>query len=237
MYYWNKDNFEGLDALADHLSEDARLSHLAEYCRLRAIGLRDRAFEALDRFLDQAEQFHSEERYQIVDLIYELAARSPQVHQFITTPITIKFLRPGLASWLASQPDSIPALRWDGIFNDNSASLERALAFDPHDVFVRRLLINRECLSSVFHGVHHIDESILLLDISEIDALLAKGKSWLEAAPDRSQFSDLEEELSEQQRLISDWKAFCKSGEHSFPEWCAKNGRHHDWIPKFYYEH
>ncbi len=235
MQYWNKQNFEGLEELATHLRGDGPPFDLSEYCRLRADGVRGKAFEALDRFLNQAIELPTKEKRAIINQIYELATQLPSAHQFISTPLTMRFLRPGLASWLADEPDSLPALRWDGIFNGNSTSLERALTLDPRDANVRRRLIGRECLSPVYDAVHHIDESTLLLELVQVEALLTQGDKWLNDAPDGANFDDLKHELSEQWRLIRDWKSFQESGEKSFPSWCAENDRHHDWVPKYYY--
>ncbi|GAI92490.1 unnamed protein product, partial [marine sediment metagenome] len=184
MHYWNKDNFEGFEDIAAHLGDDPLCGDLAEYCRLRASGLRREAFKALDRFMDKAAALPTAEKREVINLVYDLALRMPHVHQFIPTPLATRFLGPELEKWLAEVPASLPALRWDGIFWDNAESLKRALEIDPDDALVRRYLINRECLSLLDYGFHHIAEGGLLLEVAVIEDLLAQGEIWLARAPD-----------------------------------------------------
>jgi hypothetical protein len=236
MEYWNKDNFEGLDALAAYLSDDIRFSDLAEYCRLRSAGLRSKAFKALDRFIEKVQQLSLHERINVINIILELAIRSPQVHQFMTSPLLTQVIRPGLIDWLRSEPDSAVALRWDGWLNYNSRALERVLEINPQDDFARKLAVVRECIAPVGYATHHIDETVLLLDLYKIETLLVKAESLLHGFSNRSPFLQVAEQLAEQKRLIDDWKSFLLSGNHCFRSWCIENGRQHNWITAIYYK-
>ena len=88
MYYWNKDNFEGLEAIARSLQESTDVKDFSDYCRLRAEGLRKQAFEALSRFLLQALNWEFEKRRDFVDWL--LAAQYISGHKspgrFAATP-------------------------------------------------------------------------------------------------------------------------------------------------------
>lgn len=219
MWYWNRDNFEGLKALFAILCKDARFSDLATYCHLREIGHRKQAFAALDRFIGHALKRPLQERSEMIDFILCLAAQAWKVHHFISNPLKTKFLLPGLAEWLRSEPDSSVALRWEGWINYNSEALRRSLELNPADDFVRSLLIDRENLSVVEFAVHHIDDSVLIVNLQIVEAHLAEAEQLLLTSPQPSRFAHLSRELSYLKRLIDDWKQFMASGEKSFPSW------------------
>lgn len=235
MHYWNRDNFEGLTAIAEELSGDPRLAGMADYCRYRESGVRKQAFAAQDEFIALAASLPVSEKRELAGRIYGIALRVPEAHQFLSTPLQLRFLHPVLDKWLRDEPDSLEALRWDGIFRDNAESLARALALDPDDAHLRRLLIARDCLSPVGFAVHHIHESKLLGEVPEIEALLSKGEALLEAAPARDGLESTGEELAYYRRLMADWQAFTQSGAHSFPDWCAEKGRTYQWSATYYY--
>lgn len=52
MYYWNRDNFEGLLSVADVLSKNEHYSFFVYYCRLREKGLRKEALQKLEQFIE-----------------------------------------------------------------------------------------------------------------------------------------------------------------------------------------
>ena len=236
MHYWNQTNFEGLAAIAEELAADPRLAGLADYCRHREAGLRKNAFEALGRFIESAQALPIGEKRNLVHSIYGLALRLPEAHQFLSTPLQVGFLHPVLDDWLLEQPADLEALRWDGIFRDREESLAKLLELDPDDEFARRQLIRRACLDRVDFALHHIHESKLLWEVSEIEALLAKGEGWLRGAPEKSDMQDLADQHAYYCALVSDWHAFVNSGTESFPHWCEKNGRSYRWTATYYYD-
>jgi len=54
MHYWNRNNFEGLAAIADELRGDPQLGPMGRYCELRAEGLRKRALTVARDFVRTA---------------------------------------------------------------------------------------------------------------------------------------------------------------------------------------
>jgi hypothetical protein len=234
MHYWNKTIFEGLLQLAEALSSDERLSSLAEYCRCRERGLRHEAFTALEQFLEAASHWKSSDARRICQKVLELHARTPEAHQFLTQPLSTRFVFPVLEAWVADEPDSQTALRWLGILRRDSALLQRALALSPEDVSVRRRLAYWH-LSGVEHATHHLGESQLLGSLEATRESLAKARAILDDAPDSAPMADLAGEISEFESMLDDWESYREMPDGTFPEWCARRDRLYSWPTIIYY--
>ena len=235
MHYWNKPNFEGLLQLAEALSSDERLTSLAQYCRCRERGLRQEAFAALEQFLGAASRWKSSDARRICQAVLELHARTPKAHQFLTQPLSARFVLPVLEAWVADEPDSQTALRWLGILRRDSGLLQRALALSPEDVPVRRRLADRH-LSEVDHATHHLGESQLLGSLEATRESLAKARAILDEAPDSAPMADLAREISEFESMLDDWESYREMPEGTFPEWCARRDRPYSWPTIVYYD-
>lgn len=94
MYYWNKDNFEGLLAVANVLDDIPQLRPLANYCRLRERGLRRQALSVLRDFLSTAAAWKTDDARESVVSILELHARAPDAHTFMTQPLSDELVFP-----------------------------------------------------------------------------------------------------------------------------------------------
>ncbi len=235
MHYWNKANFEGLLQLAEAFSSDERLTSLAEYCRCRERGLRQEAFAALEQFLGAASHWKSSDARRICQKVLELHARTPDAHQFLTQPVSTRFIFPVLEAWVADEPDSQTALRWLGILRRDSALLQRALALSPEDVPVRQRLADWH-LSDVDHATHHLGGSQFLGSLEETRESLAKARTLLDDAPDSAPMAGLARDVSEFESLLDDWESYCEMPEGTFPEWCAKRDRPYSWRNIVYYD-
>ncbi len=239
MWYWNDKNFQGLLMIAERLEEDKRLKELAGYCRLREQGLRKPAFAALDRFLDETAKWDKKTSREVIDLIYQIQFCAPDVHQFITTPLTKRFLQPGVEAWLKDEPNSREALRWEGFFNEKPEALKKLLAQYPDEISARRMLIKRNCLDVIYYATHLCQINRLLMPISEIEEIIASAKKLISSAPDRTELKDVEAVLTEQISMVEDWKSFsedCKDEQIKFPDWCQENGRTYKWGTIYFYE-
>jgi hypothetical protein len=234
VHYWNKDNFEGLSQLASALDGHALLSPLAEYCRAREQGLRRQALSVLDAFLDSTGSWSDQSARSACQTLLELHARTPHAHQFLTQPLLARFILPTLDQWLLEIPDSQVALRWLGILRRDRLLLERALALEPADIAVRRLLVDW-LLSDVEHATHHLVESRLLGELEPTRRSLADALALVQKAPDASSFTDLAQEIGNLDALLADWEAFSRSAEVNFPDWCSKHGRSYVWPKISYY--
>jgi hypothetical protein len=234
MYYWNKDNFEGLASLAAELAARDDFAHLAEYCRLREAGLRREAFAALNAFLARADAWESEKSRVAVNTILTLYHRTSDCHQFLTQPLLSRFVHPVLQRWSEDEPKSIAPIRWLAMLRRDPELLARVLLADPSDVAIRRMLIERE-LSSVEYATHHLNESFLIGELAEALENLRGAADLIEEASDKEHLFDLDREARQYGQMLFDWQAYEAQPVGSFPEWCAARGRDYHWSVAVYY--
>jgi hypothetical protein len=234
VHYWNQPNFQGLLQIADHLGSQAQLRSLAEYCRLREQGLRSKALEALDRFLQDSRSWESSSKQEACLTILEVHSRTPKVHQFLSQPLREQFIVPVLETWETAEPENYSAVRWLGILRNDAERLRHALALRPDDVPVRKRLTEWH-LSDVEHATHHLVESRLLGDLDETKRSLATARNLVEAAPDPVPFKYMSSEISLHEQMLRDWESYASLPEGSFPEWCAGRNRSYSWPTIVYY--
>ncbi len=235
MYYWNKQNFEGLLQLADALDADPRLSLLGEYCRQREYGLRQKALEALERFLTTSEAWEPSHAREVCQQILVLHALTPEAHQFLSQPLLTRFIFPVLEAWEADEPECQVAVRWLGMLQNDAERLSRALVLFPGDVPVRRRLVDWY-LSTVEHATHHLGEGRLLNDLEQTKQSLVKARTVVDASPNPAMLADLRAEICEYEAMLQDWELYSASPDGSFPDWCARRSRPYSWPTFFYYK-
>ncbi|MEM7244432.1 MAG: hypothetical protein AAF533_03770 [Acidobacteriota bacterium] len=234
MYYWNRDNFEGLLSLAEALGAHAHFVHLAEYCANRERGLRRQAFDALERFLEEAEGWPADQARERVLAILELHRRAPEAHQFLTEPLHRRLLTPVLRSWEADGSATAEALRWLGILSRDLSFVERALEQAPDDVIARRYLVNA-CLSFADYAMHHLYESRFIGSTEDTRHALDRARTFLSSAPDAGPFADLANEHAGLEQMLDDWVEYKRSTSGSFADWCRARGRKYSWATAIYY--
>lgn len=235
MYYWNKDNFEGLLQLAQQLEADECLKPLASYCRFRERGLRRDAFLALELYLDEARSFDSSTARHAAVQILEANARTQGVHQFLAQPLIKRFLLPTLQGWLQEDANTNIPVRWLGILNRDRGLLARALSMCPDDIPVRKLLVDL-ALGDVEYATHHLDESFFIGAVDDAAQALGLAGTLIADAPDPDMFTHQSSEVRHFNCLIADWRAYSESPLGSFSEWCAARGRNYSYPIKVYYE-
>ena len=234
MYYWNRDNFQSLLELGTELAKQPDLALLAEYCMLREKGLRKQAFEALNRFLSDAELWSDEQARCNVLVIVQADARMPAAHQFMASPLLQKLIYPRLEHWLAAAPAAVEPKRWLGLLRRDAELLQQALELDPADVVVRGRLIDF-ALHSADYATHHLDESILLCPVSDVRAAIALARRMIEAAPDVEPFQHYVVEADQYEQMLDDWDEYQLANSGTFPEWCQAKGRSYSWCTRVYY--
>lgn len=235
MYYWNKENFEGLLELADELKKTPELSELGEYCVLREKGLRSRALAQLDQFLNKAALWDQNLARCNVLIVLQADARTSEAHQFMTHPLMTRLIYPTLEQWVIDEPSSVVPLRWLGLLRSDSDALRRVLSLTPSDVPVRRRLI-KCALDATGYATHHLSESVLLSPVEETRKSIAIARRWIDSAHDIKPFADLSAEVEEYELMLDDWVAYNESPVGSFPEWCKNKGRTYSWPTIVYYD-
>ena len=235
MYYWNRENFEGLLELSRELDAHPDRAPLANYCRLRDKGLRRDAFSALEQFLEAARSFDSATARAATVEILETNARASRTHQFLTQPLVARFLKPTLQAWMDDEPTASTPVRWLGILSRDNRLLCKALSVCPEDIPVRRMLVD-SALSFADYATHHLDESRFLGNVDEVMEALAHARTLVAGAPEAESFMHRMSEVNHFDAQVADWIAYSKDPAGSFPEWCATQGRKYSYPIKIYYD-
>ncbi|MCL2310617.1 MAG: hypothetical protein FWC42_10210 [Proteobacteria bacterium] len=235
MYYWNKDNFEGLLELAHELRKTPELGRLAEYCVLREKGLRSQALARLNDFLAEAALWDTGLARRNVLTILEAGARTSEAHPFMAHPLLARLIYPTLDQWMVDEPSAVEPLRWFGLLQSDADALRRALSLSPDDIPVRRRLIHFAIDYADF-ATHHLSESVLLSSVEEVRAAIATARQYIASAPDIKPFAGLSVEANEYEQMVDDWEAYNQSPTGTFPQWCKTKGRAYSWPAVIYYD-
>lgn len=234
MWYWNKQNFESLVAVADSIANQPQWSLFAQYCRLREKGLRPQSLQAIAQLIDEAATWTVHERRQFVDWLYETSLRNPKAHQLIPTPLNQQLLVPTLKEWVASEPSNATPERWLGFATADHQHFSNALSLDSTDDVSRYRLVSCD-LADVDHQCHHLPECFL----GEIDtaiALMHRARELAAGFSDPEITITFEEDFRELYGKVRDWQAFRESGIESFADWCLSNGRIYRWHNAYYFK-
>jgi len=234
VWYWNQQNFEGLNAVADSIADQLQWSLFAQYCRLREQGLRPQSLQSIAQLIAEAASWDENGRRRFADWIYSTSLRNPEVHQLIPTPLNRQLLIPTLNQWAASETSNAIPERWLGFATADHQHFSNALAIDSTDDVSRYRLVSRD-LTDVDYQCHHrpeyfigeIHTAITTLDRAKA---MAAGFSNPDIAP------KLEDDFNELYGKVRDWQAFQASGGDSFADWCTTNGRDYRWVRAYYYE-
>lgn len=234
MYYWNQDNFEGLERLADELASLPGLQALADYARARSRGLRREAFAALEGFLRNAPAPDSLPARELSLQILTLHSQTREAHQFLAQPLLARFLLPTLQTWIDGEPTAHAPLRWLGLLQNDGDLLRRALATASDDVAVRYRLIDF-ALGAADYAMHHLDEGFFIGEPAEARAALETVTQLVEEAPDARPYVRHTEEAVQLAAMLNDWLAYSAAPEGSFVDWCIERQRPYAWAKKYYY--
>lgn len=233
--YWNKENFEGLLAIAAELRPEPHFEHLARYCELREQGLRKQALAAIDAFLEGARHWDAASARAHVLTLLEVAWAHPMVHQFPTTPVLQQLVEPVLDDWRRDAPGSPTPTRYLGLLRRDPVLLEAALSLVPADTAVRAALVLSH-LCFVDYATHHLSESFFIGDEEEAEATLKQAEALLAEVGETDDFRQLIEEAKELRQLLDDWRHYQRQPDGSFPDWCQARNRTYTWTTAIYYE-
>lgn len=234
MHYWNQENFEGLERLADELASLPGLQALADYARARSRGVRREAFAALEGFLRHAPAPDSPPARELSLQILTLHRQTREAHQFLAQPLLARFLVPTLQAWIDSEPTAHAPLRWLGLLQNDGGLLRRALAAGPDDVAVRYRLIDF-ALGAADYATHHLDEGFFIGEPADAREALELAARLIAEAPDASPFSRQAEETVQLSALLDDWQIYSAQPQGNFAVWCAERRRPYAWAKKYYY--
>lgn len=235
MYYWGQSRFTGLLAIADALADQAEFKGFADYCRLREQGLRAKAFQVLDDFIQKASAHSEQQQREIAEKLLSLRYENPHVHHLLPDPLLKRFIYPALESWRQAEPQNVAPIRWLGVCHRDMDLFQEALKIEPNDQIScwEMALIH---FQGAQWATHHISESVLLSEEGAVFECLAKMEEIIPRIHDVGQRQRLIELHAQELGLMQDWVAFVESGEKDFPMWCDQHGKIYAWSKAYYYK-
>lgn len=235
MHYWNRDNFEGLRAIAERYGAKPGYEAFARYCLLRERGLRKQAMEAVRAFIDAARQRPVNEQRGMADELASLQFRNGAVHQLIPDPL-FRYLTGVLRTWAdADGVDPVPH-RWLGYMTGDRGCLEKALERAPADQ-VSLALLAAAYLGDLDYRTHHLVEAKLIGDVDQALELISLASSYIARLDEGAKKDGFNSELDYFRRLMAAWREYISvAREVSFPAWCESKGWTFDFLTIVYYE-
>jgi len=243
---------ECLRKVAAQASENEAWREYALYCRDRELGLRRRAFQHLEKFLDSAKLWSFEDRSAFANWLCGRMAEFGDIDSYglIPQPLAQQLVFPALREWATRETKSSIPYRWLGMFfsgvaysslraglsaapDEASALLREALRRNPKDDLARMRLIEMIIGDAEF-SCHHLPENYIgnpKLDL----ARLAEAAELLPDVANPVQNARLQSELNNVPQLIDDWMRFTEAGASDFNLWCKDRGRTYQWITVVYY--
>ncbi|WP_455893664.1 hypothetical protein [Pseudomonas palmensis] len=234
MYYWNKDNFEGLRRIGEVYASREGFAGFSRYCLLREQGLKKPALKALDEFLDGARQREVGQQRAIVCEIADLAFSNSGAHQLLSHALT-RYLRQVLRAWCDEGPALAEPYRWMGKLTGESAWLQAALAHDPQDqVTLRQLALDE--LGEVDFMVHHLHESVFLGDVTVAATKLARASALARLIEAETTRSYIDGEVCSLREMLEAWAVY-QQGDQSvgFAQWCEAQAHEFRFLKSYYY--
>ena len=232
--YWNQENFEGLEAISQQARTRAHLELFADYCQLKAKGLRKAAATKLAEFTGNATALAFPARQAIVDWLLNTQRCAPQVHQLIPHPLAKQLVEPTLAQWTRDFPEDAAGHRWSGYFLSDRDALRTAVRLDACDHFARTCLI-QQLLKMVDHATHHLPEGELLYVDELVLACLAEAEIHLQHLVELPDHTELSAWHAQQHAMVSDYLQYRKDPQGSFADWCEQRQRRHPWVATYSY--
>jgi hypothetical protein len=234
--YWNKDNFDGLSAIAEALGKDAQLAPMSRYCALRAKGLRKLALAEIGTLISVAKSWEPKIQREAIGRLLRIWHAYPEVHQLLPRPLLDGFIMPILNEWVKAEPSCGDAWRWIGMVTGDEAALKAAISIDPNDDMARFRLV-AVFLGCVDFASHHLVEGKFLGDEKEAEEMLLTAESLLEGASDGTKCENLRRWRLQISNLLADWITYRQNPDGEFREWCKSHGRGYHWPTIIYYDH
>jgi hypothetical protein len=243
---------ECLRTVAAQASASPTWSDYAQYCRDREGGLRRRAFQHLEKFLEGAKAWSFDDRSAFANWVCVRIAEFGESDScgLVPQPLAEQLVVPTLREWVARETrNSIPC-RWLGMFFsgvvypglraglstgavDAYSLLREALRRNPNDDLARVRLIEMIVGDAEF-SCHHLPHYYIGEPKDDV-ARIAEAVELLPGVVDPTQNARLQSELHHVSQLIDDWMRFTDAGASDFNQWCVNLGRKYRWIKAYYY--
>jgi hypothetical protein len=227
-------------------------SEYAQYCLDREGGLRRRAFQHLEKFLERGKAWSFHDRSSFANWLCDRITEFGDSDScgLIPQPLAEQLVVPTLREWAARETtDSIPC-RWLGMYfsgvvypvlraglsrvaEDSYSLLREALRRNPNDDLARISLIVMIVGDAEF-SCHHLPHYYIGEPEDDLGRV-AEAVELLSSVVDPAQNARLRSELHHVSQLIDDWICFKKAGASDFNQWCVNRGRTYRWINAYYY--
>lgn len=214
MWYWRKENYEGLLSFAQEIESNSELADYAKYCVLREKGLRKEAFSNLNRFIGSAVTWPLSKRYAFVDLLFTVQHGNSNIYDLMPQPLLKRLVEPTLQQWVQANPEDPSGYRWLG----DEENWRIALSLDENDQISLVRLVERLIYNSYF-STHHLPDGYIgnpsedMMELNEALGLLPKIQ-------DQSLKDKLARELGDYKELVENYLQYSKSRfVGSFERW------------------
>jgi len=237
MYYWNKQNFEGLLAIAKEFKNREGYELFSEYCLLKEKGLKKQAVKIINEFVSQLKNSDFQNQRQVAVCLAELSFWNTDVHHLLSHPLQV-YITETLKKWCATEEQDAP-YTWLGYMTGEDEHFKSALKYNPEDqVALSRLALS--ALDDVDFQTHHLSESLFLGDEKTAIEKLKIAQQYINVMQQSEAKIRLANDLKEYEQLVCVWLEFAsdkeRKGKGSFPEWSAEHGNNFSFRTTIYYD-
>jgi tetratricopeptide (TPR) repeat protein len=235
MYYWNRDNFEGLKSVGEKYSAITGYELFGKYCLQKEQGLKKMAVASIKEFVADVKKRSVYEQRRLAEELSSLGFWNGEIHQLLALPL-VELLKTTLLAWVADEPENPTPHKWLGYVAGDISSYERALELDPNDeVCITR--IAQAHLNNVDYQTHHLSESHFIGEYSDAQASLEKAQSLINTLSSQDIIDKMQSELDYYNRLLSSWYEFSSLEINDpYPDWCATKGEKFNFWSIVYYD-
>lgn len=235
MYYWNKDNFEGLKSVGEKYSSKEGYELFGKYCLKKESGLKKQANSSIKEFISDVKHRSIQEQRNIAEELSALGFWNGEIHQLLSYPL-VEFLKVVLENWVADELDNPIPHRWLGYMSGNISHYERALELNPKDdICIKRIASAH--LNDVAYQTHHLSESLFLGKFADAESSLEKAGKLIATFNDQELKAEMQNELGYYKKLLACWNEYSNlEMEQPFPDWCASKGENFNFWSIVYYE-
>ena len=205
MYYWRKNNYEGLLEVASSLEDETELHLYAQYCRLRENGLRKQALSQLKEFIEIAELWNINQRYEFVDRLYWIKENNSEIYDLIPHPLHVAIVEPTIAEWIEENPTDPSGYRWLG----GIEGWRKAISLDSAEQISRVRLIKIIIYNS-HYATHHLPECFIGKPAEELMGL-NEAIVLLDGLTNQEQKAEFREKIKDCRELISAYQDYQNS--------------------------
>ncbi len=235
MYYWNRENFEGLKSVGEKYSSVEGYELFGKYCLQKEQGLKKLAVTSIKEFVSVSKRRTQEEQRGIAEELSSLGFWNGDIHQLLAHPL-VEFLKQVLEQWASDDPANPTPHKWLGYIGGDISSYKRALKLDPKDeICISR--IAQAHLNDADYQTHHLSESIFLGEFNEAKSSMRSARSLIGMLNTEELKLKMLNEMEYYDKLLSCWEEYSQLGiDGSFPNWCASKGEKFNFWSIVYYD-